>query len=91
MKNILLIQSSPRGGESFSQKVAQSIADGFKKRHPDAQVTIRDLARNPPPHVGPAFVGGLFTGQEQRTRDAGRRAGQSGGQNRGIGFHARRY
>lgn len=69
MKNILLIQSSPRGGESFSQKVAQSIVDGFKKHHPNVQVTMRDLARNPPPHVGPAFVGGLFTGQEQRTQE----------------------
>jgi FMN-dependent NADH-azoreductase len=69
MKNILLIQSSPRAGESFSQKVAQSIADRFKKRHPDAQLTIRDLARNPPPHVGAAFAAGQHVPSEQRTAD----------------------
>jgi FMN-dependent NADH-azoreductase len=67
MKNILLIQSSPRGGESFSQKVAQSIVGEFKKRHADANLATRDLAENPPPHVGQAFVGGLSTGPEQRT------------------------
>jgi FMN-dependent NADH-azoreductase len=67
MKNVLLVQSSPRGEESYSQKIAQSVADGFKKNHPDALITIRDLAKNPPPHVGPAFVGGLSNGLEQRT------------------------
>jgi FMN-dependent NADH-azoreductase len=72
MKNILLIQSSPRGGESLSPKVAQSIADGFKKRHPDVQLTIRDLAESPPPHVSQAFVVGLSTGPEQRTPEQAR-------------------
>jgi FMN-dependent NADH-azoreductase len=69
MKNILVIQSSPRRGESFSQKVAQSIADGFKKHHPDTQLTIRDLAKNPPPHVGAAFATGQYVPSEQRTAD----------------------
>ncbi len=67
MKNILYIQSSPRGSESFSQKVAQSIVDELTESYPDANVAVRNLAQNPPPHVGDAFVGGLSTGPEQRT------------------------
>jgi len=67
MKNILFIQSSPRGLESYSQKVARSVVDDLENRYPDAKVVVRDLAQNPPPHVGEAFVGGISTGPEQRT------------------------
>src|SRR5258706_16388302 len=67
MKNILLIQSSPRGLESYSEKVARSIVGDLEERHPGAKVVVRDLAQHPPPHVGQAFVGGLSTGPEQRT------------------------
>src|SRR5258708_11778527 len=67
MKNILLIQSSPRGLESYSQKVARSVVSDLEERYPDAKVVVRDLARNPPPHVGQAFVAGISTGPEQRT------------------------
>ena len=67
MKNILLIQSSPRGSESYSRKVARSVVSDLEERHPGANVVVRDLAQNPPPHVGEAFVGGISTGPEQRT------------------------
>jgi FMN-dependent NADH-azoreductase len=67
MKNILLIRSSPRGLESYSEKVARSIVDDLEQRHHGATVVVRDLVQNPPPHVGQAFVGGLSTGPEQRT------------------------
>ena len=67
MKNILLIQSSPRGSDSYSHKVARYIVGDLEERYPGANVVVRDLARNPPPHVGQAFVGGGSTGPEQRT------------------------
>src|SRR6267142_5634386 len=67
MKNILLIQSSPRGLESYSQKVARSIVGDLEERYPGANVVVRDLAQNPPPHVDQAFVEGISTGPEQRT------------------------
>jgi len=67
MKNVLLIQSSPRGSESYSQKVARSIVSELEDGYPGANVVVRDLAQNPPPHVGEAFVGGISTGPEQRT------------------------
>ena len=37
MKNILLIQSSPRGSESYSQRVADSIVNEIKDRHPNTK------------------------------------------------------
>ena len=67
MKNILFIQSSPRGPQSYSQKVAQSIVDGLKTRHTGANVVVRNLAQNPPPHVGEAFIGGLSIQPGQRS------------------------
>src|SRR6267378_1479753 len=67
MKNILLIQSSPRGLESYSQKVARFIVGDLEERYPGANVVVRDLAQNPPPHVGQAFIGGNSAGPEQRT------------------------
>src|SRR6266850_5193180 len=69
MKNILFIQSSPRGPQSYSQKVAQSIVDELKTRQPAANVVVRNLAQNPPPHAGEALVGGLSSKPEERTPD----------------------
>jgi len=69
MKNILLIESSPRGSESISHQAARSIVNELQRRHPDAQLTVRDLAQNPPPHVGQAFISGIHTPPEQRTPD----------------------
>jgi FMN-dependent NADH-azoreductase len=67
MKNILYIQSSPRGPQSYSQKVAQSIVDELQTNHPAANVVVRNLAQNPPPHVGEAFVGGISSKPEERS------------------------
>jgi FMN-dependent NADH-azoreductase len=67
MKNILFIQSSPRGPESYSGKVARSVVSDLEELHPGANIVVRDLTQNPPPHVGQAFVGGISTGPEQRT------------------------
>jgi FMN-dependent NADH-azoreductase len=69
MKNILLVQSSPRGIESLSQQVAHSIVKELQARYPEANVVVRDLAENPPPHVGRDFVSGLHAQPEQLTQD----------------------
>jgi len=67
MKNILFVQSSPRGSESLSHKVAQSVVNDLKARHPEAKVDVRDLAANPPPHVGLPFIYGMYAPPEHRT------------------------
>jgi FMN-dependent NADH-azoreductase len=69
MKNILLIQSSPRGSESYSQRVADSIVNEIKDRNPITTVTFRDLAEDPLPHLGPAFVSALSAKPEELTAE----------------------
>ena len=69
MKNILLIQSSPRGSESYSQRVADSIVNEIKDRHLSTTVTFRDLAQDPLPHVGPAFISALSAKPEELTAE----------------------
>jgi hypothetical protein len=40
MKNILLIQSSPRASESYSQRVADSIVNEIKDRNPSTDIVV---------------------------------------------------
>lgn len=67
MKSILVVLSSPRGRQSYSHQFASRIVDDLKSRHPGATVVVRDLTKEPLPHVGEAFVGGLFSPPEKRT------------------------
>jgi FMN-dependent NADH-azoreductase len=56
MTNILYVTTSPRGPESYSRRVANQVLDEVRARHPDATVTVRDLARDPLPHIDEDFV-----------------------------------
>ena len=69
MKNILLIQSSPRGSESYSNRVADSIVNEIKDGDPNTTITFRDLAQDPLPHVGRAFVSALSAKPEELTAE----------------------
>jgi FMN-dependent NADH-azoreductase len=67
MKNILVVLSSPRGGQSYSHQFASHIVDDLKSRHPDAKVVVRDVAKEPLPHVDEAFVSGRVLTHEKRS------------------------
>jgi len=69
MKNILLIESSPRGSDSYSHQAARSIVNELQTRNPGAGIVVRDLGQNPPPHVGLSFITGTYAAPEQRTPD----------------------
>ena len=45
--NILQINASSRREGANSTRVANSIVDSLKARHPDARLTVRDLAADP--------------------------------------------
>jgi len=55
-RNILCLTSSPRGDTSYSSLVGMRILRELRQVYPDATVTIRDLARNPLPHVDEDFA-----------------------------------
>lgn len=55
MSNILLITSSPRL-ESHSTRVARALAERLASREPNSTITVRDLTREPLPHIDHGFV-----------------------------------
>ena len=67
MKNILFVSSSPSGWNSYSHQFASHIVDDLKARHPGAKVVVRDVAKEPLPHVDAAFVTGRALPPEKRS------------------------
>jgi FMN-dependent NADH-azoreductase len=55
MSKILLITSSPRSA-SYSTKVARALAEKLVSVEPNASLTVRDLARDPLPHIDDSFA-----------------------------------
>ncbi|WP_394835257.1 NAD(P)H-dependent oxidoreductase [Pendulispora rubella] len=49
--NLLHLDSSILGSSSVSRELSRSIVEGYRAGHPDLQVTYRDLARDPLPHI----------------------------------------
>ncbi len=56
MCNILHISSSPRGSASYSNQVAEKVIRDLRAKDPGASLTLRDLAREPLPHIDDDFV-----------------------------------
>jgi FMN-dependent NADH-azoreductase len=67
MSNILYVTSSPRGGDSYSNRVAARVLDELEQAHPGATVVVRDVARDPLPHVDEDFVAALRSPEGPRT------------------------
>jgi FMN-dependent NADH-azoreductase len=67
--NILQINSSLRGANSESNRVASNIVAKLVAATPGAQVTVRDLGAKPHPVLDEAALGALFTPAEQRTAE----------------------
>jgi len=59
VSNVLWVTSSPRGRQSFSHRIARGIVDDLKIANPAARVVVRDVARQPLPHVSEGFVSAL--------------------------------
>jgi len=66
MRHILLITSSPRL-ESYSTTVARALADQLASREPHSTVTVRDLAREPLPHIDQSYAAALALPADTQT------------------------
>lgn len=66
MKNILFVLSSPRGAQSYSHQFASHIVDDLKSRHPGAKVVVRNVSKEPLPHIDEAFVNSRALPPEKR-------------------------
>ena len=51
MKTILQINSSLFNGSGQSSRLAGEVVAALKKQHPDAHVVVRDLVKEPVPHL----------------------------------------
>lgn len=69
MKNILVVEVSPRGSESISRQISASILAKLKSKYPDAVVVTEDLALHPLPHLDQAFITAMTTPHDRRTED----------------------
>jgi FMN-dependent NADH-azoreductase len=67
MSKVLLVTSSPRGAASHSSRIARQLADQLASGDSQSTVVVRDLFREPLPHIGEEFVTALGAPPEQRT------------------------
>ena len=75
--NILQINSSVRGNQSESTRVANGIVARLRAAHPEATLTVRDLSANPHPELDETTLGALFTPADQRTPEQAARVARN--------------
>ncbi len=61
MKQILVIESSPRGTESASRQLTRRLTERLRALYPEARLVERDLAKDPLPHLDHRTVKAIFT------------------------------
>jgi FMN-dependent NADH-azoreductase len=59
INTILYLTSSPRGGNSFSNKIGTQALQELQRAHPTADFVVRDLAREVLPHIDEDFAAGM--------------------------------
>jgi FMN-dependent NADH-azoreductase len=67
MSRVLIIESSARQQDSVSRQLTQQFISQWQATHPADQITVRDLAVNPVPHLDANLLGGWMKPQEQRS------------------------
>ncbi|AIL63030.1 MULTISPECIES: FMN-dependent NADH-azoreductase [Pseudomonas] len=69
MSRVLVIESSARQQGSISRQLTSDFVSQWQAAHPGDQVTLRDLAVNPVPHLDANLLGGWMKPEEQRNSD----------------------
>ena len=67
MSTLLQINSSVFSDHGNSSTLSNEFVQNWKAKHPDGKVVIRDLAKNPVPHLDGNTVQAFFTPAESRT------------------------
>lgn len=66
MSRVLIIESSARQQGSVSRQLTQQFIGQWQVEHPADQISVRDLATNPVPHLDSNLMGGWMKPAEQR-------------------------
>ncbi|MBK6863632.1 MAG: FMN-dependent NADH-azoreductase [Ideonella sp.] len=74
--NILQINSSARSQGSLSSRLADRLVASLRAAHPQARLTLRDLAARPHPALDEMALQALFTPAEQRNAEQSARVAQ---------------
>lgn len=69
MKRILHLISSPRGGESFSIKLADAVINKIQGEFPNSSVETVNLIESNVPHLDTAHLRSFFTPEEHLTTE----------------------
>lgn len=67
MSNVLVIESSVRQEGSVSRQLSGEFVARWQHNHPQDRLTVRDLAREPLPHLDADLLGGWMKPQEQQS------------------------
>jgi FMN-dependent NADH-azoreductase len=67
MKNILVVESSPRGEASVTRQLTKQFVEKLKAKNPSANIVTRDLTRNPVPHLEEINIQAFFTPPANRS------------------------
>ncbi|WLP07175.1 FMN-dependent NADH-azoreductase [Pseudomonas putida] len=69
MSRVLIIESSARQQDSVSRQLTKDFIQQWQAAHPADQITVRDLAVSPVPHLDANLLGGWMKPEEQRSAD----------------------
>jgi FMN-dependent NADH-azoreductase len=69
MPTLLQIQSSLFSGDGQSSRLADRFVAAWREANPHGTVVVRDLARDPVPHLDAARFGAFIAEAERRTED----------------------
>lgn len=69
MRTVLQINSSLFAEEGQSSRLASAMTQGWRLRHPGDRVVVRDLARDPVPHLTAGRFRAFNTPPERRTAE----------------------
>lgn len=67
MSRVLIIESSARQQGSVSRQLTEQFISQWQAAHPADQIQVRDLARDPVPHLDADLLGGWMKPVEQRS------------------------
>ncbi|MEE4895572.1 FMN-dependent NADH-azoreductase [Pseudomonas alliivorans] len=67
MSRLLVIESSARQQDSVSRQLTQQFLSQWQSAHPNDEVTVRDLAVTPVPHLDATLLGGWMKAADQRS------------------------
>ena len=67
MKNVLVLNGSPRGDRSHSRRLVQLFLQRWSEEHPSDTIQYREVGKGNLPHVSEEWIAAAFTSPEKRT------------------------